>query len=79
MSLGEKLKLIRTRERLTQHEVSEITGIKFETWKSYEYGRSKTVASSELLKITQHPQFTKYTMWLMTDQTIPEAGQISPE
>lgn len=35
-------------------------------------------SSGELLKITQHPQITKYTMWLMTGQTIPEAGQISP-
>ncbi|WP_339433291.1 XRE family transcriptional regulator [Pseudomonas sp. EA_65y_Pfl2_P78] len=78
MSLGEKLKLIRTRERFTQVEISNITGIKVETWKAYEYGRSKTVASSELLKVTQHPLLTKYTMWLMTGQTIPEAGQISP-
>lgn len=78
MSLGEKLRLIRTRERLTQVEICEAAGIKLETWKGYEYGRSKTVASSELLKITQHPQFIKYTMWLMTGQTIPEAGQISP-
>lgn len=78
MNLGEKLRLIRTRERFTQGEICESTGIKLETWKGYEYGRSKTVASSELLKITQHPQFTKYTMWLMTGQTIPEAGQVSP-
>lgn len=78
MNLGEKLRLIRTRERLTQSEMCELSKIGINTWKGYEYGRSKTVASSELLKITQHPQFTKYTMWLMTGQTIPEAGQISP-
>lgn len=79
MNIGEKLRLIRTRERLTQAEMCEATGIKLETWKGYEYGRSKTAASSELLKVTQHPQFTKYTLWLMTGQTIPEAGQVSPE
>ncbi|MEZ0507314.1 helix-turn-helix domain-containing protein [Pseudomonas sp. Env-44] len=78
MSIGEKLKLIRMREQLTQTEMCEATGIRLETWKGYEYGRRKTAASSELLKVTQHPQFTKYTLWLMTDQTIPEAGQISP-
>jgi transcriptional regulator with XRE-family HTH domain len=78
MTLSEKLRLIRTREGITQVEFCDATGIKLETWKGYEYGRRKTVASSELLKITQHPRFAKYTMWLMTNQTIPEAGQISP-
>lgn len=79
MNIGEKLRLIRTRERPTQAEICETTDIKLETWKAYEYGRSKSSTSSELLKVTQHPQFTKYTLWLMTGQTIPEAGQVSPE
>ena len=78
MTLGEKLRLIRTRERLTQADISEATEIKLGTWKGYEYGARKEVSSSELLKVTQHPRFTQYTMWLMTGQTIPEAGQISP-
>lgn len=78
MSLGEKLRLIRTRERLTQAEICDVTGIKLGTWKGYEYEARKEVSSGELLKITQHPQFIKYTLWRMTGQTIPEAGQISP-
>lgn len=78
MILGEKLRLIRTRERLTQAEICEATGIKLETWKGYEYGRRASVSSTELLKITQHPLFIQYTLWLMTGQTIPEAGQVSP-
>ena len=78
MTLGEKLRLIRTCERLTQAEMFGATGIKLETWKRYEYGRRESVSSTELLKLTQHPRFTKYILWLMTGQTIPEAGQISP-
>ncbi|PLM07315.1 transcriptional regulator, partial [Klebsiella pneumoniae] len=31
-----------------------------------------------LSKITQHARFQKYTLWLMTDKTAPQAGQIAP-
>lgn len=78
MTIGEKLKLIRMHQQLTQTDICALTGIKLETWKGYEYGRRESVSSNELLKITEHPRFTQYTMWLMTGQTIPEAGQISP-
>ncbi|KIP97017.1 MULTISPECIES: helix-turn-helix domain-containing protein [Pseudomonas] len=78
MDLGQKLKEVRLTERLTQSEICEITGIYLTTWKGYEYGRSKTVASSELLKITMHPRFKKYALWLVTDETAPACGQISP-
>lgn len=77
MNLGEKLRLIRTRERLTQLEICEVTGIKLGTWKGYEYGARKEVSSVELLKITTHPRFIKYALWLVTDQTAPACGQIS--
>jgi hypothetical protein len=38
----------------------------------------ESIGSDILLKITQHPRFAKYTLWLMTDKTAPEAGQIAP-
>ena len=78
MTIGEKLKLIRTHQQLTQTDICALTGIKLETWKWSEYGRRESVSANELLKTTEHPRFTRYTMWLMTGQTIPEAGQISP-
>ncbi|ENQ7791698.1 transcriptional regulator [Pseudomonas aeruginosa] len=78
MELGLKLKEVRLTERLTQAEICEITGIYLNTWKGYEYGRSKTVSSAELLKITMHPRFKKYALWLVTDETAPACGQISP-
>ncbi|GAA0408190.1 hypothetical protein GCM10008969_33660 [Pseudomonas veronii subsp. inensis] len=78
MELFEKLKLIRQAEGLTQRELCDATGINLSTWKSYELQRRKEVSSLELLKITGHPQFKKYTLWLMCDEAVPECGQISP-
>lgn len=78
MELGLKLKEVRLTERLTQTEICEITGIYLNTWKGYEYGRSKSVSSVELLKVTMHPRFEKYALWLVTDKVAPECGQISP-
>jgi len=78
MDLGSKLKEVRLTERLTQTEICELTGVKMDTWKGYEYGRSKSVSSVELLKVTMHPRFKKYALWLVTDEVAPEAGQISP-
>jgi len=78
MELGLKLKEVRLTERLTQAEICEMTGIYLNTWKGYEYGRSKSVSSVELLKITMHPRFKKYALWLVTDEVAPECGQISP-
>ncbi|TWC14758.1 hypothetical protein FBY06_12549 [Pseudomonas sp. SJZ085] len=78
MELGLKLKEVRLTERLTQTEICDITGIKLETWKGYEYGRRASVSSIELLKVTMHPRFKKYALWLVTDEVAPECGQISP-
>lgn len=78
MDLGEKLKELRLTERLTQAEICEIAGINLNTWKGYEYIRDKSVSSVELLKITMHPRFKRYALWLVTDEVAPEVGQISP-
>lgn len=78
MELGQKLKEIRLTERLTQAEFCEIADIKLATWKGYEYGLRASVSSIELLKVTKHPRFKRYALWLVTDETAPECGQISP-
>jgi len=78
MELGAKLKEVRLTERLTQTEMSGETGISLETYKNYELGRRASVSSVELLKVTKHPRFKKYALWLVTDETAPECGQISP-
>lgn len=64
--------------RAIRTQFFELTGIPAGTQKHYEMGRREGVGSEILLKITQHPRFAKYTLWLMTDKTAPQAGQIAP-
>ncbi|AGN83693.1 MULTISPECIES: helix-turn-helix domain-containing protein [Enterobacteriaceae] len=77
-AIGQKIRAIRDAEGLSRTQFFELTGIPSGTQKHYEMGRREGVGSEILLKITQHPRFAKYTLWLMTDTTIPEAGQIEP-
>lgn len=79
MELFEKLKAIRLKEGMTQAELCKATGINLSTWKSYELLRRKEISSLELLKVTKHPRFMKYALWLVTDTTAPECGQVSAE
>lgn len=74
---GEKLKELRKAEGLTQGGFSELIGIGLSTIKNYETGQ-KEVGLAVIDKIIKHPQFTKYALWLMTGNTAPESGQISP-
>ncbi|BBT15134.1 hypothetical protein WP8S17C03_11830 [Metapseudomonas otitidis] len=78
MKLGEKLRLIRAREQLTQGQMAELVGLSVDTLKNYELARRREISALALLKVTTHPLFTKYTLWLMADQVAPEAGQVSP-
>lgn len=77
MTLSEKVKAIRQAEGLSQPAFCELTGLSISTLNKYEMGKFEP-GGSALIKITQHPRFTKYTLWLMTDQTSEAAGQISP-
>lgn len=79
MNIGEKIKKIRETENYSQWDFAIATGINAGTLRHYESGRRLSVGSTELLKITQHPAFFKYTLWLMTGTTAPEAGQICPD
>ena len=77
IDVSEKLKLIRESERLNRKEFSELTGVAYSSLSSYE-SRSKNAGVEAIMKVLQHPRFTKYTLWFMTDQVAPEAGQIAP-
>ncbi|HBC2924072.1 helix-turn-helix domain-containing protein [Escherichia coli] len=76
--IGEKIRAIRDAEGLSRQQFFELTGIPAGTQKHYEMGRREGVGSEILLKITTHPRFQKYALWLMTDTTAPESGQIAP-
>lgn len=77
MKLSEKVKALREAEGLSQAKFSQIIDLSLSTLKKYETGNFEP-SGTALLKITTNPQFQKYTLWLMTDKTAPEAGQISP-
>ncbi len=80
MKLGKKIKSIRISEGLTQKRFAEIVGIPLISLKNYELGRKGSVNSSNLLKITNHSQFKKYALWLVTEQvdTVEKVEQIAP-
>ncbi|HHQ6595610.1 helix-turn-helix transcriptional regulator [Serratia fonticola] len=77
-TLGKKIREVRDSEGLTREEFASLTGIPAGTQKHYEMGRRESIGSEILMKITQHPRFEKYALWLMTGKTSEAAGQISP-
>ncbi|MDU1197009.1 helix-turn-helix transcriptional regulator [Kluyvera ascorbata] len=77
MIISEKIKAIRTAEGLSQSQFCSIMEIPISTLKKLEGGYNEP-GWITLQKLTQHPRFEKYTLWLMTDKTAPQAGQVSP-
>jgi len=79
MSVVNRVKAIREAEGLSQREFCQETGLVLDTLRNYEQGKRASIGSKELEKITTHPRFTKYALWLVTGEAAPEAGQISPD
>lgn len=77
MNMGQKLRAIRKAEGLTQLKFCEISGIALGTVKNYEGGHSEP-GINVVMQIANTPQFKKYALWIVTNETAPEAGQISP-
>lgn len=77
MHIAQKIRAIRKAEGLTQAKFCEISGLALSTLKNYEGGHAEP-GLQVVLKITNTPLFQKYTLWLMTDKTSPQAGQIAP-
>ncbi|MCX8966846.1 XRE family transcriptional regulator [Erwinia psidii] len=77
MKLSEKIKAMRVAEGLSQNQLCEIIDLPRNTLSKYESGIFEP-GGNALVKYTSHPLFEKYTLWLMTDKTSPESGQISP-
>lgn len=74
---AEKLKLIRKSEGLTQAAFAQLLDLGLSTVRNYETGQ-RDAGLSIVDKVANHPQFEKYTLWLMTGKTSEAAGQISP-
>ncbi|MBC2622473.1 helix-turn-helix domain-containing protein [Citrobacter cronae] len=77
MNIGQKLKAVRKAEGLTQKKFCEISGIALGTLKNYE-GGYKDPGIQVVSQVVNTPLFKKYTLWIMTDETAPQAGQIAP-
>ncbi|WET40540.1 helix-turn-helix domain-containing protein [Citrobacter enshiensis] len=77
MKTSEKLRAIRKAEGLTQAKFCEISGVALSSLKNYEGGH-KEPGLQIVKQVVNAAPFKKYTLWLMTDETAPEAGQISP-
>lgn len=61
---------------LTSKRMEELTGIDRYKWGNIR-GRKQKVNEDYLEALAEI--FPQYSYWIMTGQTIPEAGQISPE
>lgn len=79
MEIVERIRLIRNAEGLSQEAFAREIGMVYQTLRNYEGGRRQSIGSEQLAKITTHPRFKKYALWLVTGETAPESGQISPE
>ncbi|EAQ9980851.1 helix-turn-helix transcriptional regulator [Salmonella enterica] len=80
IGIGKKIRAVREAEGLTRTQFFELTGILETAQKEYELGRRENIGIDTVMKITNHPRFKKYTMWLMSedDESYSEAEQISP-
>jgi len=78
MDFSDKLKAMRRSERVTQTEFCELVGFSISSYKKYESSIYE-MGYASLCKILVHPKFHKYALWLMTDQSAPKCGQVSPE
>lgn len=77
MTIEQKLRRIRKSEGLTQIDFSRLSGIALSTVKNYERDGQR-VGLSIINKITNHPRFKKYTLWLMTGDLTASTVQIAP-
>ena len=77
MNYGEKIKAVRNSLDMTQQKFSEFTEISISTLKKVESGVSNpNIAVIE--KIIAKAELFKYSFWLLSENTEPKLGQISP-
>ncbi len=61
---------------LSKEELEKATGISFYKWNNL---RTKKQRANEDHLEAINKNWPEYSYWVMTGETIPEAGQISPE
>ncbi len=68
----------RITEGLEREDMAQLVDIPRGTIRNYEQGVREPKGET-LMKITNHERFKKYAFWLMTGDTLPESGQVSPD
>ena len=77
MNLIQKIKCILKDEGLSQRQFADLIDVPLGSLEFY-LREKREPSHTFLLKITNHSQFQKYTLWLMTGTTAPESGQVCP-
>ncbi|GEK13195.1 transcriptional regulator [Aliivibrio fischeri] len=77
MSFSKRLKAIIKQERHSQRSFSEVVDIPLPSLESY-LAKKVEPSANVVMKITNHPEFKKYTLWLMTGEIEANSGQICP-
>lgn len=78
MNMAARLKAVRAREGVTQAELSSDVGLPLSTLKKYEANLRLEISLVSLQKITSHPRYRKYALWLLTGETTSAVEQVSP-
>ncbi|WP_186809358.1 helix-turn-helix domain-containing protein [Aliivibrio fischeri] len=77
MTIQKRLKALIKEERYSQKTFAEMIGIPLRSLENYISGRQDP-GSAVMVKITNHPEFKKYTLWLMTGDSEQGFIQTSP-
>lgn len=77
MGIGKKIKAVIKEERYSQREFAEMVGLPMRSLENY-IAEINDPTYSVLMKIVNHEKFKKYTLWLMTGDVNPDAGQVCP-
>jgi transcriptional regulator with XRE-family HTH domain len=68
ISIGDKFKLLREKEGLSQRAFCTIVDMSPSTLANIESGRNKSVSVDVLAQVVKHPRFSKYSIWLLVDE-----------
>lgn len=75
--VGKKIRQIRESMGLSRPKFATLLQVPPTTLKNYELGY-REVGGAFLVAVAQHPELHKFTLWLLSDQTIESAGQVAP-
>ena len=73
----ERLRALRIVEGLSEVEFAKELDIPYVYYSKCEH-EVHELTTEDYLKISKHPRFEKYTLWLLSGKTAPDVGQVAP-